>query len=161
MTRLPEEAFRKAGDLPEEPVMSDYENTYDEQTGIWTTAADRYEALLRSRPEYVHLGDRIRDDPEGAWMTLLELVGEIAEADTQVLDMVGAGPIEDFVKCHAESYIGRIEAEAAVNARFLRSLARIWLSEGHLPEDVTDRLLRVTGGAIPIFPPSEPHSDET
>ena len=131
--------------------MSKFENTYDERTGVSTTAEDRFQALLRSSVEYQRLDEGTCRDPDEAWSILLKLVSEINEADYQMYDHVGAGPFEDFVRRHGESCIERIEAEAATNPRFLRCLSYVWLAEGGLPGPVLDRLVEASRGEILVF----------
>lgn len=132
--------------------MAEFENTYDERTGIWTTAADRYDRLMASRPEYEQLDELIYDDPEGAWPVLLSLIGEVDERDGQMLDFIGAGPLEDFVVKHGTRFIDRIDAEAYSRPIFRQCLSYIWLSEGELPDGVLRRLLAITNNSIFVTP---------
>jgi hypothetical protein len=139
--------------------MTEFENTYDERTEVWTAGEDRYQGLLRSSPEYERLRGGGCTDAEDAWGLLLKLISEIHEADYQMYDFVGAGPLEDFVRYYGESWIGRIEAEASSNPRFLRCLSHVWLSEGDLSKPVVDRLLAASHGTIPVFPRTNPLSE--
>jgi hypothetical protein len=57
---------------------------------------------------------------------LLDLLIDRAPND-DVLEMVGAGPLEDFVKACDEDRLSWIEERAASSARFRQALARVWI----------------------------------
>ena len=89
---------------------------------------------------------RDSDDPEDAWAVTLALLAASSPAD---LEFVGAGPLEDFVERFAPTHIARIEAEARRDPRFFASLGTIWLLRGDtLPDDIIDRVVAASGGAI-------------
>jgi hypothetical protein len=123
-------------------------NTYDPETGQWTTDGDRYDAIV-ARPPYAALDDEIYGDPGRAWPHLLQLVAEI---DDGLLEFAGAGPLETFVIRHAAAFIGRIEAQAQADERFRECLSRIWLTDGHLGAEVQQRLVAATEGRIIVLP---------
>jgi hypothetical protein len=127
------------------------DNTYDPETGEWTTDDGRYRAFVDSRPEYQQCDDALGMifDPEQNWPYLLEL---IAEVDDDLLEYAGAGPLETLVKRHAAAFIDRIEARAKADPRFRACLATIWLTDGKVPPDIQQRLLDATGGQIRVFP---------
>ena len=127
-------------------------DTYDPETGRWTTGDDRYEAVLQGRPEYRALDDAVRDDPERAWPVLLELISDLPE---ELLDFAGAGPLENLVKRHAAAFADRIEARARSDAHFRECLSCIWLSEGAIPEAIQRRLLDATDHRILVLPPHQ------
>jgi hypothetical protein len=89
-------------------------------------------------------------DPAAAWELVLALV---RAADDDSLGYVGAGPLEDLVTAHGVSLIQEIEHEAMIDPRFQACLARVWLSEGELPPDILERVVRASGGAIEPLPP--------
>lgn len=123
-------------------------NTYDPETGLWTTDGDRYDAII-DRPEFASLDDEIHGDPERAWPHLLQLIGEI---DDELLEFAGAGPLETFVTHHAAAFIDRIEARAREDGRFRECLSRIWLTDGHLDAGVQQRLVDATEGRVIVLP---------
>jgi hypothetical protein len=122
-------------------------NTYDPETGRWTTDADRYEAIRQGKPEYRALDDAVWDDPERAWPILLDLISELPE---DLVGLAGAGPLEEFVVHHAAAFVDRIEARARAREdhRFRECLSCIWLSGGALPRAIQQRLLDAAGGRI-------------
>ena len=84
--------------------------------------------------------------PVKAWDLLQHLL-ELADTKEMILD-IGAGPLEDFIRYHAPSYIKRIEALAAKNNRFRKALRIVWIPAGN--DDVTKRLVNL--GCIPLEP---------
>ena len=84
--------------------------------------------------------------PAKAWDLLQHLL-ELADTKETILD-IGAGPLEDFIRCHAQSFIDRMEALAAKNVRFRRALRIVWIPAGN--DDVTKRLVHL--GCIPLEP---------
>ena len=77
--------------------------------------------------------------PVKAWDLLQHLL-ELADTMEMILD-IGAGPLEDFIRYHAPSYIKRIEALAAKNNRFRKALRIVWIPAGN--DDVTKRLVNL------------------
>ena len=57
------------------------------------------------------LREQITHQPEEAWRTLLQLV-QVAESK-QLLEDIGAGPLEDFLRLHASAFLERLEAEVS------------------------------------------------
>lgn len=84
--------------------------------------------------------------PVKAWGLLPHLL-ELADTKETILD-IGAGPLEDFIRYHAPTYIKRIEALAAINNRFREALRIVWIPAGN--DDVTKRLVGL--GCIPLQP---------
>jgi hypothetical protein len=64
------------------------------------------------------------DEPRAR--TLIDLLIERAPTD-DVLECVGAGPLEDFVKGCDEHRLAWIESRAASSARFRDALACVWI----------------------------------
>jgi hypothetical protein len=91
----------------------------------------------------------LADGPaEAAWEAVLEI---LRRAPDDELGFHAAGPLEDVVAYRGAELVGRIEAEARRDPRFREALGRIWLSRGALPDDVLDRVVRASGGAIRPF----------
>ena len=84
--------------------------------------------------------------PVKAWDLLQHLL-DLADTKEMILD-IGSGPLEDFIRCHAPSFIKRIEALAAKNNRFRKALRIVWIPAGN--DDVTKRLVNL--GCIPLDP---------
>jgi uncharacterized protein DUF6869 len=120
------------------------DNYYDDERGEWVTAESRYQAVAtEERRDAIY--HALYDEPRKAWGLILDLLAEIPE-DT--VDLLGAGPLEDFVRRYAATFITEIEAEAAHNPRFRSALLEIWLPRGELPKDIE---ARVAGAAGPTF----------
>jgi hypothetical protein len=114
-----------------------------------------------SRP---HIDGVDGDDPD-EWASLL--VTDIEELDelrarclldrlvdrapNDDLEVVGAGPLEDFVKGHNEDRLLWIEARAASSARFRQALACVWIWS--LEPQVFARVERAAG--VPLARQSE------
>lgn len=94
---------------------------------------------------YSVIGALIAEDPVEAWNVLLALVAEAPDDD--VLGVIGAGFLEDFVSSHAVTYIDKIEATAAANPRFRQALACTWIWNA-VPEPVFERLARAAGSDL-------------
>ena len=82
--------------------------------------------------------------PVKAWALLQHLL-ELADTKDLILD-VGAGPLEDFIRHHATSYIKRIESLATNNIRFRKALRNVWIPASH--DEVSRRLVNL--GCIPL-----------
>jgi hypothetical protein len=91
------------------------------------------------------LNNQIRESPAEAWETLLALV---ASADPEMLESIGAGPLEDFVGAHGDAYIEQIEREAGANPAFRAALQCVWLKPRE--NGVVERLARLGCEVIPV-----------
>jgi hypothetical protein len=84
--------------------------------------------------------DGIEDEPNVR--ALLDLLLERAPND-EVVEMVGASPLEAFVKGHTEDRLVWIEKRAGSSARFRQALARVWI--WRLEPEVFARVERAAG----------------
>jgi hypothetical protein len=91
------------------------------------------------------LNDQIRENPAEAWGTLLAL---ISSAEPELLESIGAGPLEDFVGDHGDAYIAQIEHEASVNPAFRQALGNVWLKPDE--NGVIERLVKLGCEVIPV-----------
>jgi hypothetical protein len=115
----------------------------------------------QTRPHVVGVDD---DDPDwwavellmvgGFWSdelrvrAVLDLLVDRAQ-DDDVIEVVGAGPLEDFVKDYDEDRLVWIERRAASSARFRQALAHVWIWS--LEPDVFARVERAAG--VPLARP--------
>jgi hypothetical protein len=76
---------------------------------------------------------------------LLDLLVEQAP-DDDVLEVVGAGPLENFVNCHDEGRLRWIEQRAAISARFRQALRHVWIWS--LEPGVFARVERAAGAPL-------------
>ena len=79
-------------------------------------------------------------DVLAAWDLVVELV-QGASTDRQLWN-IGAGPIEDFLSLNGETWIDRVEQEAAANPKFSYALARSW--RARMSESVWERVQRAS-----------------
>ena len=103
-----------------------------EQSG-WTKAA-------WDSPDYWAFnlaGAVAKDSPELSWAFLLGLIAAVPDS---LLLHVGAGELEDFCWAASESYIERIEAEAAGDPRFRRALTHVWPGGDQIPSTLYARI---------------------
>ena len=83
------------------------------------------------------LADLIRDDPDGAWQLIVELVGRASDDDT--FGYVAAGALEDLICQHPHAMIDRVESRGMQDARFRKATARVW-GWTRIPKDIRARL---------------------
>ena len=83
------------------------------------------------------LADLIRDDPDGAWQIMVELVARASDEDT--LGFVAAGALEDLICTHPAAMIDRVESRARQDARFRKAVARVW-GWTRIPKGIRARL---------------------
>ena len=88
-------------------------------------------------------------EPDDAWSVVLALV---TMADDESLGYIGAGPLESLVHHFGAQLVERIEERARQDPRFRICLGAVWLSEGGLPPEVQDRVVRASGGRIKPLP---------
>jgi hypothetical protein len=82
---------------------------------------------------------------EDAWELVRTLV---RAAPDELLEFVGAGPVEDLVERFGEVLVDRIETEARADPRFREALGFVWLTRGELPAEVEARVVAASGGRI-------------
>jgi hypothetical protein len=99
---------------------------------------------------YGEVQDAIENHPRRAW----DLLGHLADlaASNELVDDLGAGPLEDFVRAHAPKFIRQIERRAVEHDRFRRALHSVRLPRASDP--VSRRLLAL--GCHPIEGGLEP-----
>ena len=83
------------------------------------------------------LHEHLKRQSEQAWPILLALL-EAADS-AELLEDIGAGPLEDFLRDHGAKVIDTVEAEAERNEKLMRALSNVWLS--HSKDVTTTRLV--------------------
>lgn len=86
-------------------------------------------------------------DGEGAWSFITALIAQAEENDLE-LEIIGAGPMERFVKRHGPAAIERIEEMAARESKFRTALGCVWIEENYHPPAITARLVAASGGLL-------------
>jgi hypothetical protein len=83
----------------------------------------------------------VESDPEPAWRVISLLVEAAPSHD--VLEIIGAGPLEDFLSAHGQHFIERIEKRAGDDPRFRHCLATVW--QGDIPDTLWARIQTAVG----------------
>jgi hypothetical protein len=90
-----------------------------------SSLVDAWLTVQRNWWAYVEVREQIAQKPSAAWLTILALV---TKADTpELLEDIGAGPLEDFLKLHGESFIEQLEHEAGTSKNLRDALGHVWL----------------------------------
>lgn len=66
-----------------------------------------------------------KKNPRKAWRLLVRLSDLVTTRE--LVQIFGAGPLEDFIRSHAPQYIDRIEEQASTHRRFRDALRIAWL----------------------------------
>jgi hypothetical protein len=92
--------------------------------------------------------DACDKQPRRAW----RLLGRMADlaTTTELIQDLGAGPLEDFIRNHAPQYIGQIERRAAQHARFRRALRCVRLPRAK--DRVSSRLFALGVEPVDVKP---------
>lgn len=106
--------------------------------------------LQRSWWAYNEVQDAVENHPRKAWLLLGRLT-DLA-ATRELVNDLGAGPLEDFVRAHAPKYIGQIERRASEDERFRRAMGAVRLPRARDP--ISQRLFAlkcrpIDGGLAP------------
>jgi len=88
----------------------------------------------------------VRQSPLHAWDLIQFILAQDKQAQT--LDLLSAGPLEDFISFHGLDWIERIEEAAKENPRFRSLLAGAW--QLHTPDEIWGRVLAARGDAKPF-----------
>ena len=62
--------------------------------------------------------------PEDCWQAIVEITRRDLSED--LINVVGAGPLEDLIEEHGDKFIDQIEREAAQSPVFKKMLASVW-----------------------------------
>jgi hypothetical protein len=81
----------------------------------------------------------VSEDPEEAWALMLRII-ELADND-ELIEAVGAGPLEDLISKHGPKLINRVKDESVQNGRLRAALQHVWLSPAE--NEVLDELLEL------------------
>ena len=81
----------------------------------------------------------VRQEPEVGWATILAILERIdAEPSSRLFQVLAAGPVEDLLADHGETFIERVESEARNNPRFNLLLGGVW--QNAMPDHVWKRV---------------------
>lgn len=79
--------------------------------------------------------------PAALWPLILEVLSRTD--DWEVLAVLAAGPLEDYLAKRGAHVIAEIEARATTDAKFKRLLAGVW--ENSMSDEVWERVCRCRG----------------
>ena len=86
---------------------------------------------------FAAVADICQQKPKQAW-PLIQVLLRVAKTKELIQDL-GAGPLEEFIRAHGEQFIERIEDLAAQSDRFRKALRRVWIRGRD--DDLTRRLV--------------------
>ncbi len=93
-------------------------------------------------------------DPEAAWRVTLRLIELVR--DTELLGVVGAGPLEEIVAESSALFVDRIERLAATDPSFRTALSYVWL-----PDNASDASKRLIALGCTYVPAEDDSRTET
>ena len=93
---------------------------------------ERDENRIFNPPAIDEVIDLSINDPEALWTLILEILS-MDNIDNEVIDSLGAGPLEDLISDHGEKYIDRIKEELFKNNKLASALNFVWVSENVKP----------------------------
>jgi hypothetical protein len=102
--------------------------------GVEDEDPDYWASFLLTDPDF--------SDDDGRMRQILDLLVDRAPTD-EVLEVVGAGPLEDFVKGYTDDRLAWIEQRAAESPRFRLALTKVWIWS--LSPDVFARVEQAAG----------------
>jgi len=88
--------------------------------------------------------DLVESDADEAWLAVQQLIERAP--NEEILGLVAASPLEDFIMSHSAESIDRIEAEARRSGRFREALAGVWIMR--LRPDLLDRIEAAAGTTL-------------
>jgi len=96
---------------------------------------------------YQALLDLGRSNPQEALTAILALV-ELA-GTPELLERVGAGPLEDLLEYHGAAVIDEVESRAQTDSALRAALSHVWLTEGVGSSSIGNRLLSLGCRVVP------------
>ncbi len=87
--------------------------------------------------------EELRQAPETVWEAIRTLAGR--PLTEKQIGLLAAGPLEDLLADHGETFIDRVEREARVYPKFRHLLGGVWPSS--IKSHVWDRVVRIRGVA--------------
>jgi hypothetical protein len=94
--------------------------------------------LERSSKAWSRIERIVRRDPDKGWALIVALADRAPDQDA--VDLLGAGPLEDFIREHGLAYLDEID-EAATRSEKFRSALTYTYGWDMVPNEVRERLL--------------------
>jgi hypothetical protein len=98
---------------------------------------DSAKRLELSGATYLH--DLTYEQPEELWLLILEI--HHRDQTIAIQEVLSAGPVEDLLAMHGDTFIERVEAEARRDPLFAKLLGGVWKS--NMSDAIWDRLQAV------------------
>lgn len=100
-------------------------------------------ADLEAADSIFHVWEEVDEAAQFGNPGIVELLVALADAapDDLALATLGAGPLEDLIRSHAEEFVEQLDQAARQNARFRYALRCVWYTES-IDESVRQRLQR-------------------
>ena len=89
--------------------------------------------------EATNLYDLTYEEPEKLWLLILEI--HHRDQSITIQQVLSAGPVEDLLAMHGDTFIERVEAEARRDPQFAKLLGGVWKST--MSDAIWDRLQAV------------------
>jgi hypothetical protein len=106
--------------------------------------------LDRSSKAWSRIERIVRKDPHKGWALIVALADRAPDQDA--LDLLGAGPLEDFIREHGLAYLDEID-DAATRSEKFRSALTYAYGWDKVPTAVRERLLHHFPNGDPGAPP--------
>ena len=91
------------------------------------------------------VNDLAHDDPSEALAVILEILRSIEpDPETELFQVLAAGPVEDLLANSGDAIIENVEAEASRNEAFKLLLGGVW--KNTMSQDIWERVERCRGG---------------
>lgn len=84
--------------------------------------------------------------PDELWQLILRILD--LDSSEQIVNSVGAGPLEDLMAKHGESYIIKVEEQASKSEVFKRAMKSVWLDSNDTP--IYTRFFKIAGIQPPL-----------
>ena len=79
--------------------------------------------------------DLAHEDPDQLWGLILEVLRQ--DPATEVIEVLAAGPLEDYISQLGDSVIEKVEAQAAIDPKFRSLLGGVW--RNGMSDDILSR----------------------
>lgn len=114
---------------------------FAQRLGVGTLGYDRHSWAV---DEFINLAFH---QPNTLW----EMIVRILEIDRSenIVEAIGAGPLEDLIVQHGEAFIDKVERLAAISPSFKTAMQHVWIEATDTP--VFEKFYAIAG----VAPPSQ------
>jgi len=97
------------------------------------------------------LNDLCLEQPLEAWHLVVRMVA--MTNDDELLEDIGAGPLEDLLQLHADLLYPDVSAQAAASSRMRTALTHVWLTDRASP--TAEKLLELGCQFVRVAPDAD------